>query len=239
VLINGQPSATGFIVNPRGDVLTCFHVIESAAANNYRLEIQLNNGEIIPANYLTYLLKDGLREAIGYDCFVLIPQYKEQIQHEFLSIGTFNDVQEGDQLITVGYPLTVKQAIISTGILSTKWSESNKFIYKGSVDSLQRDVAWLDLTMNRGNSGGPIIKLGLTPSDDKVIGIATFILNPYGPIADQLVGAVNKSQVDITMGGISQNGVTKLLASAVANNSIGVSGCISIDHVTSIAKKIK
>jgi S1-C subfamily serine protease len=237
ILINGSASGTGFVVTQDGLILTCFHVIEPALRGKFKTEVEFSNGEVVEALFPNYLMREGLRESLGYDCMILVPSFAKKVQHEFLNVGQFSDVEEGDQLVTVGYPLAVKQPIISVGFLSTKWHQVSPFLTNGKADSLQRDVAWLDMTMNRGNSGGAIIRLGTNPTEDKVIGIATFILNPYGPIADQLLGAVNNSQVDISMGGISQNGVTKLLASAVANNSIGVSGCISIDHIVSLFKK--
>lgn len=239
ILVGGKPSGTGFVVTQLGWVVTCFHVVEPALQTKVKTEIQFNDGEIVEALIPNYLLNAGLREAIGYDCMLLIPSKPKKVQFEYLNVGTFNDIEEGDQLATVGYPLVVRQPVISTGILSTKWSQFNVFTYNGKIDSLERQVAWLDLTMNRGNSGGAIIKLGATSNEDKVIGIATFILNPYGPVADQLLNAVSSSQVDISFGGISQNAVTKLFAAAIANNSIGVSGCISIDHILSLVKKIK
>ncbi|MBI1781397.1 MAG: hypothetical protein HYR66_08505 [Sphingobacteriales bacterium] len=90
--------------------------------------------------------------------------------------------------------------------------------------------------MNKGNSGGPIIKIGNNPSEDKVIGIATFILNPFANDSKVLSELSSRLKVDIALGGISQVKVNKLFADAIANNSIGISGCISINHIKSILK---
>ena len=88
--------------------------------------------------------------------------------------------------------------------------------------------------MNKGNSGGPILKIGST--EDEVIGIATFILNPYANTSQELSNLSANLGVDIEFGGISQVKVNKLFADAVTNNSIGISGCVSINHITGILK---
>lgn len=59
-------------------------------------------------------------------------------------------------------------------MLSTKWVTSGYLNQGGN-----REVAWLDVTMNSGNSGGPIVLMGEEPEGDKVIGIASFGLNPF------------------------------------------------------------
>jgi hypothetical protein len=95
-----------------------------------------------------------------------------------------------------------------------------------------RQVAWLDVTMNKGNSGGPVIRMGKSYKDDEVIGIATFILNPSGNAAGQLIDFYSEPKADLFMDGISMNGINKLFATAISNNSIGVSGCMSIQYLT-------
>ena len=239
ILINGHASGTGFIVSDQGMVITCFHVIEPALRLGVKTEAEFPSGEKVELNVFNYFLQSGVREALGDDCCLLIFAKKPQTQFEYLNVGSFNDVQEGDQIYTIGYPLSIKQPFISMGILSTKWIQSNHFTYMSKVDSLDRDVAWIDVTMNRGNSGGPVIKIGSTLAEDKVIGISTFILNPYGPVAEQLATSISTSNMDMLINGISQNKVTQLFAEAIANNSIGVSGCISIDHIKTIARQGK
>jgi serine protease Do len=55
-------------------------------------------------------------------------------------------------------------------------------------------VAWLDLTLNKGNYGGPVIKIGRTPDENRVIGIATFILNPFAQYAEAVIRHLQNPQ---------------------------------------------
>lgn len=118
--------------------------------------------------------------------------------------------------------------MFAAGTLSTKWVDT--FNVKEFNHPFPRDVAWLDLTMNRGNSGGPIVKMQSNSDDDLVIGIATFILNPYAAEAEKAAYNSISGGIDIRGSSFSSAETFALLTTAIANNSIGVSGCISIDH---------
>ena len=230
ILTDGIGTGTGFIITDKGHVVTCWHVIEYALNSKKKLQIEFSSGEIVEAQYLTALLEGGMRKAVGYDYIVLAP-INPRTKFSFLKLGNFSSVAEGDELITMGYPFGISQPVIAKGIMSTKWIQTASFFINNKQDSIARNVAWLDLTMNKGNSGGPIIKLGVTPEDDRVIGIATFILNPFANPAQQISNIYSNPSWDIQMGGVSTSKVNKLFADAIANNSIGVSGCISIDHI--------
>ncbi|MEO6838673.1 MAG: serine protease, partial [Ginsengibacter sp.] len=157
-------------------------------------------------------------------------------QYYPLRIGQFEDAKEGDEIYSCGYPLGISQQFISKGILSTKWIQTGVWQQSGKQDSItKKDVAWLDLTMNRGNSGGPIIKVGTTSSDDEVVGIADFILNPFAQSSDELLNYLNSLKGgSVSIDGIDFAKMTKLFASAISDNSIGVSGCISIDYLKAL-----
>lgn len=248
ILIDTIPSGTGFFVHKDGWVATCEHVIQPAyirdsLTNNIiglkKIYIEFQNGEKTEMGLLTFLLQEGYKNSVVYDYSLLKVQETPKTEFQTLKIGSWTDVNEGDVVYSCGYPLGVKQRFISQGLFSTKWKDTiNWYVNNKIVDTLSRDVAWLDLTMNKGNSGGAVIKLGDTPEDDKVIGIASFILNPYardaGFLADFL--SSDKPKMDIIMGGISSNRVNELYSKAIANNSIGVSGCISIDYVLKFLK---
>lgn len=244
ILIDSRPSGTGFIVSEAGNIITCWHVIDPAFITDIlnrriglrKIEAEFGDGSIYELGIPTILLQNLNRQAVAYDYCILQPIKQVKSPFEFLLLGSFKEINDGDQIYTVGYPLGIKQQVVSTGFLSTKWVDTTHFTTNNLPDSLIRDVAWLDLTMNKGNSGGPIIKIGRTPSEDKVIGIATFILNPFANDSQALSELMSRPKFDMIMGGISQSGVTKLFADAISNNSIGISGCISIDHIKSILK---
>lgn len=195
-----------------------------------KLEIEMWDGK----RYEYGIVKDywdteaGIRGSVLFDYCLLgsLPRKISPKNFAVLQIGNFSNVEEGDAVYSCGYPLGIAQQFVSTGILSTKWKDVGYF----NGDSTRRDVAWLDLTMNRGNSGGPIIKFGKKPEDDKVIGIATFILNPSAHYSEALIEHLGKNSSQFSIGGVNQFDIQANFAKAIANNSIGVSGCISIDH---------
>jgi serine protease Do len=239
ILIDDQPSGTGFVVSQTGQIITCWHVIQSAiSVDQATKEIHLKkitaefiSGEKIELGIYNYLFGDGYKDALIYDYCFLEPSIKTNKQYEFLKLGKFENVNEGEQVYSVGYPLGIEQQFVSTGILATKWIDKVKL---QDNTEMNREVSWLDLTMNKGNSGGPILKIGNT--EDEVIGIATFILNPFANTSQELSNLSANLGVDIAFGGISQVKVNKLFADAVTNNSIGISGCVSINHFNKLLK---
>src|SRR5690606_15167195 len=95
---------------------------------------------------------------------------------DFYKIGNYKTVSEGQEIYTCGYPFGIEQPITSFGLISSKWQQPIKF---NDSLSINRDVAWLDLAMNKGNSGGPILVKTDNPDSDFVVGIATFNLNVF------------------------------------------------------------
>ncbi len=239
VFINNTSSGTGFIVNQDCNIITCWHVIQQAITIdttkqlkiNKKIEIELWNKEKYEVGIFSRLFHDRQKNAVAYDYCVLIPINKPKTEFKFLKVGNFNNISEGDKILTCGYPLGINQQFISTGILSTKWQDTVIVEYNSKIDTLIKNVAWLDLTMNKGNSGGPILKIGNTLLEDEVIGIATFILSPYAQAAESLANAYSNPKADIVSGGLSQAQTNLLYAKAISLNSIGISGCISINHL--------
>jgi len=119
-------------------------------------------------------------------------------------------------------------------MLSTKWTTSG-YLNQGS----NREVAWLDITMNRGNSGGPIVLMGEEPEGDKVIGIASFGLNPFADPAEKLIEIVQTFPGNAVLMGVDFKRFVTLRGAALSSNSLnslGVSGCVSIDYLKSNLK---
>jgi S1-C subfamily serine protease len=230
VLVNGKPAGTGFAV-AAGLIATNFHVVQQfsevgeqtqvAYASN--IKVQLLDGRIVTAQPHPSAIGTGLKQAIGNDVTLLTIPIKDLYPFK---LGHFADVEEGDAVYLIGYPLFVKQPIITKGMLSTKWKIGN---YLGQGGS--RDVAWLDITMNKGNSGGPVLLLTDDPAQDKVIGIANFNLNPFAQSAEEFAEVAAKFPGNIMLMGIDFKKFSVLIGKALASQSHGVGGCIAIDYV--------
>ena len=235
VFVNNQPSGSGFVVSSSGLVLTCFHVVESMqpAPNGQTvvsyaktIEVEFPGGVRVPTTVHASCQNAGFLAAISHDYCLLETQ---TARTSFLKLGSLASVSEGDPIYLCGYPMGIAQPVVATGMLSTKWAAP---VYIGNGPS--RSVAWLDITMNKGNSGGPIIRITDDPANDNVIGIATFGLNPFAQPAETLVQVVQAFPGNVVIMGVDFKQFGTLIGSALASTSIGVNGCVDIDYARKV-----
>lgn len=230
IFVNGKPVGTGFAV-ATGLIATNFHVVQQFSAVGEQtqvgyasnIEVQLLDGRVVTAKPHSSVMGMGLQEAIGNDVALLTIPVKDLRPFK---LGHFADIEEGDEVYLIGYPLYVGQPIITKGMLSTKWKTDG---YLGQGGS--RNVAWLDITLNKGNSGGPVLLLTDDPAQDVVIGIASFNLNPFARSAEKFAKVVAKFPGNIMIMGIDFKQFSMLIGDALASQSHGVGGCIAIDYV--------
>jgi len=231
ILVNGNPAGTGFAV-AESLVATNFHVVQQSTpaaggqtqvSYGSKIEVQLQDGRVLAATPHPSVLGQGLQAAIGKDVALLIVPAKDLRP---LKLGRFSDVSEGDSVYLAGYPLWVGQVIVATGMLSTKW-KTDGYLGQGGL----RDVAWLDITMNKGNSGGPVLLLGSDPSRDAVVGIANFSLNPFAQKAEEFANIAAAFQGNVIMLGVDFKRFSMLIGAALASQSHGVGGCLAIDYL--------
>ncbi len=237
ILTDGQPSGTGFVISNTGLIATCFHVVQhiQAAPNGQTqityspsIEVEFNDGSKLPGTVHVSCQSQGFLEALSKDYCILETKSKNLIP---LPLGTFADIYDGADVYLCGFPLGINQPVVSVGMLSTKWVTSG-YLNQGS----NREVAWLDITMNRGNSGGPIVLMGEEAAGDKVIGIASFGLNPFAEPAEKLIEIVQTFPGSATLMGVDFKRFATLIGAALSSNSLGVSGCVSIDYLKSKLK---
>ena len=231
ILVNGKPLGSGFVISENGLIATCFHLVQNIQKVdtniiiNYAksIEVELYNGKKLSAVVHESCLKEGLFEAIAKDYCILKVKSNDLTP---LPIGSFVDAHEGSNIYTCGFPLGINQPVVSVGILSTKW-EIQAYLVQGN----EREVAWLDITVNSGNSGGPIVLMAKDPKGDRVIGIAAFNLNPFAEPSSQLAQYVRRFPGTVVIMGVDFKKFSTLIAEALISNSLGVGGCISIDYL--------
>jgi len=231
ILVNGIPSGTGFAVAPNL-VATNFHVVQqlSPAPNGQtqvtyaaRIEVQLHDGRVLPGMPHPSVSGHGLQTALGRDVALLSVPVNDLRP---LKLGHFVDVSEGDSVYLAGYPFGIQQVVVATGTVSTKWKAPG-YLGQGG----ERDVAWLDITMNRGNSGGPVLLLSADPSKDTVIGIANFNLNPFAQNAEEFADVAAAFPGKVLIMGVDFKKFATLVGAALASQSHGVGACIAIDYL--------
>jgi len=235
VLIDKSKSGTGFFISSDGYVLTNWHVLFNERTRIDKTGKILNNFEIV--NYKNDTLpvsieinlsdENNIIKSTIWDVCILKTIVK--INTLFLKIGPFSNAYEGCSVYTCGYPLDLNEPFISIGIISTFFTQQ----FDNGKLHLERKAAWLDMTTNKGNSGGPLIMLGDQPENDLVIGITSFITTPYANILEELNQYITQMEQS---GGVSLMGIdflqyAKLINTTVNSNSVGISGCISLDGI--------
>jgi len=133
---------SGFFIDKRGYILTNHHVIESEVDPKYkgysRLFIRLSEspaGERIPA------------KVVGYDKILDLALIKTEIAPEYVFGGSGGQtLTPGDRIYAIGSPAGLEKTV-SSGIISAMGRRLQQV-----GDSMQVDVP-----VNPGNSGGPLL----------------------------------------------------------------------------------
>ena len=143
---------SGFVVDPKGIIITNNHVIEEAD----EITINFADGSKLPAELIGRDPKTDLA--------VLKVETKKRLP--FVPLGDSEKARVGDWVIAIGNPFGLGGSL-SAGIISA----INRDINAGPYDSfIQTDAA-----INRGNSGGPLFNM-----KGEVIGVNSAIISPSG-----------------------------------------------------------
>ncbi|HLE64239.1 MAG TPA: trypsin-like peptidase domain-containing protein, partial [Pyrinomonadaceae bacterium] len=144
---------SGFIVSPKGYILTNEHVIENAT----RITVGLQTGEKFRGR------------VVGVDDETDVAVIKIDSPRDLptVTLGDSNSAQVGDWVLAVGSPFGLDQTV-TAGIISKKERETYPF------NSFQRFLQ-TDAAINRGNSGGPLVNMR-----GEVIGVNSQIATSTG-----------------------------------------------------------
>src|SRR5215217_3682788 len=128
---------SGFIVSPKGFILTNYHVVEDAA----RITVGLQSGEKYRGS------------VVGFDAETDVAVIKIEVPKDLptVTLGDSNAAQVGDWVLAMGSPFGLDQTV-TAGIISKKERENPSF------NVFQRFLQ-TDAAINRGNSGGPLVNM--------------------------------------------------------------------------------
>jgi len=142
--VNGM--GTGVIIDPRGYIITNYHVVEGVS----RIEVTLDDHRAISARLISHDLRSDLA--------VIKINVAEDLP--VISIGTSSDLMPGEDVMAIGnafgYEHTVTRGIISGLHRDVPVSDTQNY----------DDVIQIDSSINPGNSGGPLLNI-----DGEMIGI--------------------------------------------------------------------
>ena len=154
-----EGAGSGFVIDPRGYILTNFHVVEGAQS----IEVVLGDQSRYPAKFI------GADQRNDVALVKIDPKGKSLAA---LPLGDSAAIQVGQKVLAIGNPFGF-QSTLTTGVVSalgrTVQTSQSTFI----DEAIQTDAA-----INRGNSGGPLIN-----SHGQVIGINSAIYTPTGTTA--------------------------------------------------------
>ena len=154
-----EGAGSGFLIDPRGYILTNNHVVEGAQT----IEVVLGDQSRYPAKFI------GADQRNDVALIKIEPKGKTL---PVLQLGDSNAIQVGQKVLAIGNPFGF-QSTLTTGVVSalgrTVQTSQTTFI----DEAIQTDAA-----INRGNSGGPLID-----SRGEVIGINSAIYTPTGTTA--------------------------------------------------------
>jgi serine protease Do len=146
---------SGFIIDPKGVIVTNYHVVDGAD----RVEVTLKDGR-------TFMSKD-IKGDSRNDLAIVRIQGESRLP--YLDLGDSDSMEIGDRVLAVGAPFGLEGSV-TAGIVSAKGRNGFSPDHAVYEDYLQTDAA-----INPGNSGGPLVNL-----EGKVIGINTAIRTRSG-----------------------------------------------------------
>lgn len=168
-----RASGSGVIVTPDGYIITNNHVVEKAS----KIEV------ILPDN------RSYVAKVIGLDPNTDLALLKVEGKNlPVVKLGNSDNVQVGEWVLAVGYPLTL-QSTVTAGIVSAKGraigilGESNPRAYPGRgqqsqepiVNSAIESFIQTDAAINPGNSGGALVN-----TQGELVGINSAIASQSG-----------------------------------------------------------
>jgi serine protease Do len=185
---------SGFVVDPKGLILTNYHVVE----NMSRIMVRLQSGETIRG------------QVVGYDEETDLAVIKINAGRELpaVRIGNSDEVQVGDWVLAIGSPFGLEQTV-TAGIISTKERQTEE-------GASFRRFLQTDAAINRGNSGGPLVnmrgevigvnsQIATTTGDYNGIGFA-LPANVAGSVYKQLIseGRVRRGYLGVYLGPVGR-----------------------------------
>ncbi|MFP4483753.1 MAG: S1C family serine protease [Spirochaetota bacterium] len=149
-------SGSGSIIDQRGYVLTNYHVVQEA----FKVFVTLADGEQIEGEVIGTDSENDLA-VVKFD-----PGDRELVT---IPMSTSGNLRVGQKVMAIGNPFGLDRTL-TTGVVSGLGRA-----IRASSNLVIRDMIQTDASINRGNSGGPLLD-----NQGNMIGINTVIFSPSG-----------------------------------------------------------
>jgi serine protease Do len=146
---------SGFIVDPRGYIITNNHVVEKADKIFVKLSTDPEGFQGRPGKVI----------GVDKDTDLAVVKITTTEPLPTVKLGNSDASQVGDWVMAIGSPFGFSQTV-TAGIVSAR----NRTVEKGAAGQFQHFIQ-TDAAINPGNSGGPLLNMA-----DQVIGVNTAII---------------------------------------------------------------
>jgi len=154
-----EGAGSGFLIDPRGYILTNFHVVSGAQT----IEVILGDKSRYPAKFVGADQRNDV---------ALLKIDTKGKQLAALTLGDSSTLQVGQKVLAIGNPFGF-QSTLTTGVVSAL----GRTVQTSQITFIDEAIQ-TDASINRGNSGGPLIN-----TRGEAIGINSAIYTPSGTAA--------------------------------------------------------
>ena len=154
-----EGAGSGFVIDPRGNILTNYHVVAGAQT----IEVILGDKSRYPGKFV------GADQRNDVALVKIDPKGKPLVA---LPLGDSAALQVGQKVLAIGDPFGF-QSTLTTGVVSAL----GRTVQTSETTFIDAAIQ-TDASINRGNSGGPLIN-----THGEVIGINSAIYTPSGTTA--------------------------------------------------------
>ncbi|MGH9678859.1 MAG: S1C family serine protease, partial [Candidatus Acidiferrales bacterium] len=154
-----EGAGSGFVIDPRGYILTNYHVVQGAQA----ISVTLGDRSHYDAKFI------GADERNDIALVKIDPKDRKL---PVLKMGDSDTLQVGQRVLAIGNPFGF-QSTLTTGVVSAL----GRTVQTGQTTVIDGAIQ-TDAAINQGNSGGPLLN-----SHGEVIGINSAIYTPSGTTA--------------------------------------------------------
>jgi len=154
-----EGAGSGFVIDPKGYILTNYHVVAGAQT----IEVILGDKSRYPAKFI------GADQRNDVALIKIDPKGKQLVA---LPLGDSSKLQVGQKVLAIGDPFGF-QSTLTTGVVSAL----GRTVQTSETTFIDAAIQ-TDASINRGNSGGPLID-----THGEAIGVNSAIYTPSGTAA--------------------------------------------------------